>query len=397
MHALVKALGHPESLFPIIHVAGTNGKGSVCAMLDAIYRANGYKVGLYSSPHLVNLGERIQVDRKMLSKREIMRYTEQIKLISKDLVKVLPGLNPTFFEFMTAMAFMHFSSVPVDIACIETGLGGRLDATNVVDPELSIITTISLDHVELLGDTLSAIASEKAGIIKPGKPVLIGRLPAEAETVIRRVACERGCELHALSDKFPDATAVPTTNLSGDFQRWNAALAVSATEILQEHFPIQSTEALMQIDWPGRWQEIILQGRCLILDSSHNPEGVVELEKNLAKLTKAEGCKPIIVAGTLGENRARSLMQAVERHAREIFLVSPEQTRATPTKFLKDCLHCHATETTISALFPKPNYTLVGEPGDTIVVTGSIYLIGEVLERIEGVNSQDGGMLQDKI
>ena len=123
MHALVKALGHPESLFPIIHVAGTNGKGSVCAMLDAIYRANGYKVGLYSSPHLVNLGERIQVDRKMLSKREIMRYTEQIKLISKDLVKVLPGLNPTFFEFMTAMAFMHFSSVPVDIACIETGLG----------------------------------------------------------------------------------------------------------------------------------------------------------------------------------------------------------------------------------------------------------------------------------
>ena len=397
MRVLVQALGHPEYRFPIIHVAGTNGKGSVCAMLDAIYRENGYKVGLYSSPHLVNLGERIQVDRKLLSKREIIRYTEQIKLISKSLVKISPELNPTFFEFMTAMAFMRFSSEHVDIACIETGLGGRLDATNVVDPELSIITTISLDHMELLGDTLTAIASEKAGIIKPGKPVLIGRLPTEAEKVIRQVARERGCELYALIDRFPDATALPATNLSGDFQRWNAAIAVYATEILQEHFPIQSTQALKQIDWPGRWQEIRLQDRCLILDSSHNPEGVVELEKNLSKLTKDEGRRPIIVAGTLGENRARSLMQAVERHAREIFLVAPEQIRATPTKFLKDCLECHAIETTISALFPKPNYTLIGEPGDTIVITGSIYLIGEVLERIEGVNSQEGGRLQDKI
>ncbi|MEC7274075.1 MAG: folylpolyglutamate synthase/dihydrofolate synthase family protein [Verrucomicrobiota bacterium] len=397
MRALVQALGHPESRFPIIHVAGTNGKGSVCAMLDAIYRENGYKVGFYSSPHLITLGERIQVDRKMLSKREIMHYTEQIRLVSKNLVNVSPELTPTFFEFMTAMAFLRFSSAPVDIACIETGLGGRLDATNVVNPELSIITTISLDHVELLGDTLTAIASEKAGIIKPGKPVLIGRLPREAETVIRRVAREQGCELHALTDRFPDANSIPATNLSGDFQRWNAALAVNATEILQEHFPIQSTEALMQIVWPGRWQKIRLQGRCLILDSSHNPEGVVELEKSLSILTKEERRKPIIVAGTLGENRARSLMQAVERHAREIFLVAPKQRRATPTKFLKDCLHCHAIETTISTIFPKPNCTLIGEPGDTIVITGSIYLIGEVLGRIKGVTSRECSRLQDKI
>ena len=153
----------------------------------------------------------------------------------------------------------------------------------------------------------------------------------------------------------------------------------------------------MEVDWPGRWQKIKLQGRCLILDSSHNPEGVTELEKNLSGLIKKEGRRPIIIAGTLGEGRARNLMQVVERHAREIFLVAPKQERATPTEFLKDCLSVDAVETTVSALFPEPMRTIVGKPGDTIVLTGSIYLIGEALERIKGIVSQDGGRLQDKL
>lgn len=397
MRILVKALGHPERRYPVIHVAGTNGKGSVCAMLEAIYRENGYKVGLFSSPHLVHLGERIQVDREILSQEEIIRYTEELRLTEEKLRKGAADLSPSFFEFMTAMAFMRFASARVDLACIETGLGGRLDATNVVEPELSIITTISLDHVEMLGDNLAAIASEKAGIIKPGKPVLMGRLPAQAQRVIREVARERGCELYVLADRFSDAAALPGTNLPGNFQLWNAALAVYATEILQDHFPIQSTEALMEVDWPGRWQKIKLQGRCLILDSSHNPEGAAELEKNLTRLIKKDGRRPIIIAGTLGEGRARNLMQVVERHAREIFLVAPKQERATPTEFLKDCLSVDAVETTVSALFPEPMRTIVGKPGDTIVLTGSIYLIGEALERIKGIVSQDGGRLQDKL
>ena len=397
MRILVKALGHPERRYPVIHVAGTNGKGSVCAMLEAIYRENGYKVGLFSSPHLVHLGERIQVDREILSQEEIIRYTEELRLTGEKLRKGAADLSPSFFEFMTAMAFMRFASARVDLACIETGLGGRLDATNVVEPELSIITTISLDHVEMLGDNLAAIASEKAGIIKPGKPVLMGRLPEQAQSVVQQVARERGCELYVLADRFSDAAALPGTNLPGNFQLWNAALAVYATEILQDHFPIQSTEALMEVDWPGRWQKIKLQGRCLILDSSHNPEGAAELEKNLSRLIKNEGRRPIIIAGTLGEGRARNLMQVVERYAREIFLVAPQQERATPTEFLKDCLSVDAVEATVSALFPGPMRTIVGKPGDTIVLTGSIYLIGEALERIKGIVSQDGGRLQDKL
>jgi len=397
MRLLVEALEYPERQFPVIHVAGTNGKGSVCAMLEAVYRDNGYKTGFFSSPHLVHLGERVQVNRQILSEDEIVRYTEQLKPIAADLGKDDLDLHPTFFEFIAGMAFQRFAAEQVDIACIETGLGGRLDATNVVDPELSIITTISLDHTEMLGATFAAIAGEKAGIIKPGKPVLIGKLPAEAEAVVRRVAQERGCKLYALTDRFPDESSLPTTNLAGGFQRWNAALAVYTTEILAERFPIQSLQALEQVEWAGRWQTVELDGRKLILDASHNPEGVAALEQNLSDLVKAEGRQPIIITGTLGEDRARSLMAVVGHYASELYLVEPSQDRATPTAFLKSCLERDAVETDLATLLPEPNRCTVGETGDTIVLTGSIYMIGEALERIQGTASKDGSGLQDQV
>ena len=393
MRLLLEALGHPERMFPVIHVAGTNGKGSVCAMLEAVYRDNGYKVGLFSSPHLVHLGERAQVDRQILSEAEIVRYTEQLSSIAGELGSSDPDLHPAFFEFITSMAFLRFAELPVDIACIETGLGGRLDATNVVDPELSIITTISLDHCDLLGDTLAAIAGEKAGIIKKGKPVLMGKLPLEADAVVRRVAKELGCKLYAITDRFPDETGLPQTNLAGGFQRWNAAIATYAIEILADRFPVRSTQALEQVEWAGRWQTLELDGRKLILDATHNPEGVAVLKQNLSSLSE----QPIIIAGTLGEDRAQSLMEVVAQYARELYLVTPKQDRATPTSFLKSCLDRDAVETDLSALFPKAGCCAVGEPGDSIVVTGSIYLVGEVMERIQGVRSNDGGRLQDKV
>ncbi len=393
MRLLLEALGHPERMFPVIHVAGTNGKGSVCAMLEAVYRDNGYKVGLFSSPHLVHLGERAQVDRQILSEAEIVRYTEQLSSIAGELGRRDPDLHPAFFEFITSMAFLRFAELPVDIACIETGLGGRLDATNVVDPELSIITTISLDHCDLLGDTLAAIAGEKAGIIKKGKPVLMGKLPLEADAVVRRVTKELGCKLYAITDRFPDETGLPQTNLAGGFQRWNAAIATYAIEILADRFPVRSTQALEQVEWAGRWQTLELDGRKLILDATHNPEGVAVLKQNLSSLSE----QPIIIAGTLGEDRAQSLMEVVAQYARELYLVTPKQDRATPTSFLKSCLGRDAVETNLSALFPKAGCCAVGEPGDSIVVTGSIYLVGEVMERIQGVRSNDGGRLQDKV
>lgn len=402
MRLFVDALDHPERVFPIIHVAGTNGKGSTCSMLEAIYRANGYKTGLYSSPHLVRQGERVQVNREILDEADIVAYTEQLKPVAEQIGANDPDDHPSFFEFMTAMAFLRFAESKVDIAFLETGLGGRLDATNVVDPELSIITSVSLDHIEQLGDTIAQITSEKAGIIKPGKPVLIGKLPAEAEAIVRKIAKEQGCAVTSVRERFPDVETLPETNLSGSFQRWNAATAICATEILNERFPIDTTRtaaALQSIYWPGRWETIQLADKTLILDASHNPEGSEMLDENLQKLIEQTGQKPLIVAGTLGEFRARSLMAVVSRHARELHLLAPDQSRATPTDVLETCIPKANTapihHQQLEDIFPAVGTCSLGAPGDTIVVTGSLYLIGEVLERLTCETPVQQGKLQD--
>lgn len=397
MVRFVEALGHPEKKFPLIHVAGTNGKGSTCAMLEALYRGNGYKTGLFSSPHLVHLGERVQVNRQILRETAIDEHTQELKQIAEKLGEDDPDLHPTFFEFIAAMAFLGFAKESIDIGLIETGLGGRLDATNVVDPEMSIITSISYDHTELLGDTLTKIAGEKAGIIKPGKPVLIGCLPEEAETVMRATAEKRGCKLYSVRDRFCEDN-LPETNLAGDFQRWNAAVAVYATELLQERFPIRSTAPLQSIYWPGRWQKVEFAGRTLILDATHNPEGAEALEQNLKHLAEQEG-KPVIIAGTLGDDRGRSLMDAVSPFASELHLVEPNQDRASTPAFLESCLpkdrEFPSYQTDLDAIFPSDKECAIGAEGETIVMTGSLYLIGEVLERIQGP-SKIGSDFQDK-
>ena len=402
MRLFVDALGHPEQAFPIIHVAGTNGKGSTCSMLESIYRANGYKTGLYSSPHLVRQGERVQVNREILDEADIVAYTKQLKPVAERIAEGDPDDHPSFFEFMTAMAFLRFAEAKVDIAFLETGLGGRLDATNVVDPELSIITSVSLDHIEQLGDTIEKITWEKAGIIKAGKPVLIGKLTDAAEVVVRTIARDKGSPLYSVCERFPDFDALPETNLSGSCQRWNAATAVYAAEILNERFPIDTTrtaEALQTIHWPGRWETIPLADKTLILDASHNPEGSEMLDENLQKLFEQTKQKPIIVAGTLGEFRARSLMAVVSRHAHELHLLAPDQSRATPTDVLETCIPETNTapihHRQLEDIFPSVGICTLGEPGDTIVVTGSLYLIGEVLEHLTCETPVQQGKLQD--
>src|SRR5580698_1635411 len=186
MRLLAARIGHPEKAVPCIHVAGTNGKGSVSAMLEAILRAAGHTTGLYTSPHLVRLGERVQVNRTILSEDEITAFVRELQPVADRIgAEGGDGDRPTFFEFMTAMAFLQFARRRCDFSVIEVGLGGRLDATNIVEPAVAVITSIGFDHMEMLGDTIELIAAEKAGIIKAGKPVVMGRVPAAAEKVIR--------------------------------------------------------------------------------------------------------------------------------------------------------------------------------------------------------------------
>jgi len=429
MRRLADALGHPERGYPVIHVAGTNGKGSVSAMLDAIFHAAGWRTGLYTSPHLVKLGERVQVDRRLLTEAEIVAYTNELRPVAAACAAAMPDEHATFFEFMTAMAFLQFQRRQVDVAVVEVGMGGRLDATNVVEPALAVITSIGLDHCAELGGTVELIAREKAGIIKPGRPVVIGRLPPGAERVIREIAAERGAPVHSVREVFgEDVSGYPSTNLAGDYQRWNAGTATLAARVFAETCRAgagrhagstlpdgMATSAsptrgrppddaaiaagLRRVNWPGRWQRTTIGDRPLILDASHNPEGAAVLDQNLRELVAATGRPPVVVAGALGEFRARALLEVVLRHAGEVHLVTPRQARACAFEELLALVPAaqrpRVHRGTIEAIFPDAHTCTVGGPADTVVVTGSIYVLGEVLERIEPGRGGGEGKLQD--
>ena len=403
MQALSAALGHPERAVPCIHVAGTNGKGSVSAMLEAILHAAGWRTGMYTSPHLVKLGERVQVDRRRLTEREIIAFVHELRPIAEQLGAKDPDEHPSFFEFMTAMAFLQFARQRCDISVIEVGLGGRLDATNIVQPEVSVITSIGMDHCEFLGHELEQIAAEKAGIIKAGRPVVIGRMPAVAETTIRDIAAQRAAPVHSVGAVYGDELAnFPHTNLEGDYQRWNAATATLAARALGAKWKITDeavSRGLEHVDWPGRWQRVRLGGRLAILDASHNPEGAEVLDANLRHLAAEIGRAPIVITGVLGAVRARPLLETIARHAKEIHLVVPQQARACSQEELAALIPStyggRVVRATVENLFPAPGVVQAGAPDDVIVVTGSIYLLGEIMARLQSPGQEGEGRLQD--
>ncbi|OAM87082.1 bifunctional folylpolyglutamate synthase/dihydrofolate synthase [Termitidicoccus mucosus] len=403
MGSWVAALGHPERAVPAIHITGTNGKGSTAAMLEAIFREAGWRTGLYTSPHLVRLGERVQVDRVSLTEAEIIDYTNALRPIAEDVSRESPDDHPSFFEFMTAMAFWQFERKRCDIGIIEVGMGGRLDATNIVLPEVSVITSISLDHCEMLGDTPEKIAAEKAGIIKPGRPVVIGHVPPAAERVIREAAARAGSQVHSIAEEFgADFAGYPPTNLEGDYQRWNAATAALTARMFPARWRLTGetvARGLMRVDWPGRWERVTVGGQPFIFDASHNPEGAQVLDANLDRLRAGLGGRRLIViTGALGEARARALLEVAARHARELHLVVPAQSRACTHAQLESYLpgafsgRIHRAD--IATLFPVPNHCVLSDPDAPIIVTGSLYLIGEIFTRLqEGAKGE--GRLQD--
>ena len=391
MEFLADLIGHPERDYPLIHVAGTNGKGSTCAMIEAIYRRVGLKTGLFTSPHLVFLGERIQVNRRNLDRQSISEYTRDLRAAVGKRVSLDSDDHPSFFEFITAMALLHLSRQKVDIGIIETGLGGRLDATNIVLPEVAVITSISLDHCEILGDSIEEIAFEKAGIIKGDRPVVLGHLPPEAERLIRERAASKRAPIFSIAERFgQDLDRYPSTNLEGRFQRWNAATATLVCEVLRERFPVSPYDvhaALHSVDWPARWDLRHLGRKRLYLDTTHNPEGAVMLNELVDHLVRDSGGRPIFIVGTLGRFRADALMPVVARHAREIVLLEPAQPRAASFQMLRSAIppsfRGAVSESTVGELFPFAGHCSVGEDDATIVATGSIYLIGEILDAID--------------
>lgn len=401
MRALLNLLDNPQQKLLCVHVAGTNGKGSVCAMLDAILRAQGYRTGLYTSPHLERFNERIQVDGEPVSDDQLKTLIEDVESAAAQLPSV-GQRDVTFFEFTTALAFLHFARQGIDIVVLETGMGGRLDATNVIVPALSVITSIGLEHTAYLGDTLAKIASEKTGIIKPGRPVVVGDAPAEAMTVIAARARELGAPLRIASQQVSvsvkamklDGQSVTAASeyedygtirmkLSGLHQAHNAAMAIAAAECLAHEVGIPvGSEAiktgLVDAAWPARNQLLQIDPP-VILDGAHNPEAAAALAGWLKKVAAK---KPVgLVTGFLSDKDPAAFVQAFHGRIRRIWLVPMASERAMPVTEMKTRLAFHPQvmeSITIEAALDAARAWAAAE-GGVVVIAGSLHLAGEIL------------------
>lgn len=377
---LAALAGHPERRLRFIHVAGTNGKGSTCAMLESIYRAAGRRVGLYTSPHLVSFRERIQVNRQLIGEGDVVRLVDEMR---PWLGEFPAEHRPTFFEFVTVLALRYFAESDCEVVIWETGLGGRLDATNIVTPLASVITNIGLDHQQWLGPTLAHIAAEKAGIIKPGLPALSGARAPAAREVIARVAREQGTHLIEV-DGAQEGGELPPLALPGSYQQSNAALAVATVTALQAKLPV-SAEAIRQglatVHWPGRLQlSVRPDGQRILLDGAHNAEGAAVLRAALDHAAVAAPAPRTLILGILNDKDWRRMCEILAPLAARLFVVPVNTERsALPQDLLPICQAAHpAAATRMSGSLAEALREAHSDP--VVVIAGSLYLIGEAME-----------------
>lgn len=399
MQNFANALGEPQKNLNIIHLAGTNGKGSTSAILEAILREHNQTTGLFTSPHLIRINERIQCNRQNISDEDFVRIFYILEKAAKKIEAEDKTLAPTFFEYITALGFVYFKEKHCDWTVLETGLGGRLDASNIVQPKISVITSIALEHTQFLGDSIEKIAAEKAGIIKENTPIICGLMPDEALKVIKAKAKELNAPIYCLKD-FLNELPVLECSLTGEYQKKNAATALLVCRVLNEKNLINLDErkiaqALKKVRWDARWQKIILPNKNeIIIDCAHNEEGAKELEKNLQALVNSTGKKPTVITGILGKERARPLLEAISKYAREILFVIPKEDRALNYVELAECLpklHPNFQNTNLDEVLKTLKNELFAE---TFVCTGSCYLAGEALASL---TSSIKDSLNDKI
>jgi dihydrofolate synthase / folylpolyglutamate synthase len=382
---LAALAGNPHHRLRFIHVAGTNGKGSTCAMLESIYRAAGLRVGLFTSPHLVAFGERIQVNRRLISEAEVVQLVTETQ---PWLAQFRAEQHPTFFEVVTVMALRYFAEQACDLVIWETGLGGRLDATNIVTPLASVITNIQFDHQKWLGETLASIAAEKAGIIKPGIPTITAADAPEALDVIAETARAKGSTLTRIGPE--QAQSFPLNEIQlpllGQHQRLNAALAIATVRAAAERIPIHEQvirEGLSRLDWPGRLQVIKRpQGQTIVLDGAHNPGAAQILATALRQFFP--GAKPALILGILRDKDWPGICQILVPEADRLLLVPVSSERsATPQELASACRHANAAAQVAEyASFAAALADTAGEP--LTLVTGSLFLVGEALELLQG-------------
>jgi len=369
---LLDKIGNPEKKLRFIHVAGTNGKGSVCSMIFYALKKAGYKTGLYTSPHLKKFNERIRINNKEITDKEIVEY----------FLKVKPCMtSQSFFEITTTMALLYFKEHNVDFVVLEVGLGGRLDATNAVTPLVSVITNIELEHTEFLGKTIGKIALEKAGIIKNGIPVITGA-KSIALKAIKKIAKERNAPLF-LVKKYPD---VKFDYLNGAFQQQNKDIALTAIGVLQKSNSIkinknQIINGIKKTRWKGRMEFI---SRNVLADCAHNPAGFEALKKELLILKKQKNIENFIfVVGIQNDKEIATMLKVISPLISTIIFTKSRHEKATkPENLLK--IFNKINKKIKTKIINNPKKALVyarkiANKNDLIVVAGSIYMVGEVI------------------
>jgi len=412
---LLELLGNPERSLPSAHIGGTNGKGSTAAMLAAILQAAGRRTGLYTSPHLLDFTERIRVNGKPIGEAEVTHLAARLKALCAAHFPHSPTphsgpdaapdrlTHPTFFELTTAMAFQFFRQEAAEVAVIEVGLGGRFDATNVITPQVSVLTNVSLEHQEYLGRTLPEIAGEKAGIVKPGVPVVTATR-GEGYEVIRRTAAERGAPLIPIQEAYTwtireSGLAGQTFDLSGPTRRYvglriplagrhqteNAVAAIAAGEALEaQGFRVGEAairHGLEQARWPGRLQIVSDRPR-ILLDGAHNPAGAQALAAFVAEQRSTLN-RLILVFGVLRDKDWEAMLAPLGQLADQAILTHPPADRgADPHELVAADRYCPKVEI---ATDPREGLALaraVAQPEDTILVTGSLYTVAAALRAL---------------
>ena len=431
MRALLGRLGHPEQRLPIVHVAGTKGKGSTAAMLAAVLSASGYRTGLFTSPHLDRVEERMCIDGRPCSADELVALVERVRPAVAAMDEAGrdpdPDRGPTYFEIITAMALLHFVGAEVDLAVLEVGLGGRLDSTNVCRPEVSVITSISLDHTAQLGDTLEAIAREKAGIVKPGIPVVSGVTEPGPREVVREVCAVRGSPLVELRTDFDFEYSPPqglewaagpgkidfrrpgsddwtfrdvAVGLVGRHQATNAALAIAALDELRHRgWPVPRAsvyDGLAGVRLPARF-EVIARRPTIVIDGAHNVASVASLIGTIDE-SFSRGRRWLLFGTTLDKDvrgMLRLLLAAFDgavftRYSNNPRAVPPEQLRATAVELTgrahRVCDRAADAWRTIRAQ---------AAPDDLICVTGSFFLAAEMRDLVGKTLENGGPGIQD--
>lgn len=377
MRRLLAALGHPEAPgrdFPpvFLHVAGTNGKGSVCAFLDAACRAAGLRTGLFTSPHLVDFRERVRVDGEMIGAEETDEILGRLRALTA-------GWDPppTFFELTTALALEHFRRARAEVIVWETGLGGRLDATNVVQPAVSVITSIGLDHEQWLGHTVAEVAGEKAGILKAGAPAVSAPQSPEVAAVLRRTAEERGIELTFVEDAWSG-----DVSLAGSHQRRNAALAAAALRAAA--LPVREEDlrdGFASAAWRGRFQRLA-DGR-MILDGAHNPAAAVRLVETWREEFGPDARATVILA-SLRDKDTPAVIRALAPLAARWIAVPARNPRSLFSAELADVIRATVPGAPVAeASGAASALAQAAVHAETALVTGSLFLVGEVLAIVE--------------